>query len=40
MIEHARVMDAILGHKNEEAAQAMADHIDRGLEAALAALCR
>jgi DNA-binding GntR family transcriptional regulator len=40
MTEHARVMDAILAHKNEEAAQAMADHIDRGLEAALAALCR
>jgi DNA-binding GntR family transcriptional regulator len=40
LAEHARVMDAIVVSNNEEAAQAMADHIDRGLEAALVALCR
>src|SRR3954467_5275495 len=33
LAEHAKVMDAILGHRNEEAAQAMSDHLDRGLEA-------
>jgi DNA-binding GntR family transcriptional regulator len=40
LAEHARVMDAILANKNDEAAQAMADHLDRGLAAALGALCR
>lgn len=40
LAEHARVMDAILASKNEEAAQAMADHLDRGLAAALESLCR
>jgi DNA-binding GntR family transcriptional regulator len=40
LAEHATVMDAILAQRNEEAAQAMSDHLDRGLEAALAALCR
>jgi DNA-binding GntR family transcriptional regulator len=40
LAEHARVMDAILANKPDEASQAMADHLNRGLEAALAALCR
>lgn len=40
LTEHARVMDAILAGKPDDAAQAMAAHLDRGLEAALAALCR
>ena len=40
LAEHARVMDAVAAHRKDEAAQAMADHLDRGMEAALAALCR